>query len=89
MLLDSREVGLCYLRLADIEIQLVPAGTIAGRIFDRDGEPFANVTVEAIRQTGLDPSNRHYLPGLGQLEERVNQNLMITVYNAKPTQRAP
>jgi hypothetical protein len=41
-------------RLADIGIQLVPAGTISGRIFDRDGEPFANVTIEALKYSYQD-----------------------------------
>src|SRR5204863_188047 len=27
----------------------MPAGTISGRVFDRDGEPLANVTVEALK----------------------------------------
>ena len=36
-------------QLPDIVVQLMPAGTITGRVFDRDGEPFANVTVEALR----------------------------------------
>src|SRR5262249_53467291 len=36
-------------RLTDIVLQLMPAGTISGRVFDRDGEPMANVTVEALK----------------------------------------
>jgi hypothetical protein len=35
--------------LTDVVMQIMPAGTIAGRVFDRDGEPLANVTVEALR----------------------------------------
>jgi len=35
----------------DVVLQLVPAGTIAGRIFDRDGEPLPNVQVQALRYT--------------------------------------
>src|SRR5262249_12686629 len=33
----------------DIAVQLMPAGTITGRVYDRDGEPLANVTVEALK----------------------------------------
>jgi protocatechuate 3,4-dioxygenase beta subunit len=36
-------------KLSDVFLQLMPAGTISGRVFDRDGEPLANVTVEALR----------------------------------------
>src|SRR5215831_9699480 len=36
-------------RLSDVILQLMPAGTISGRVFDRDGEPLANVTVEALK----------------------------------------
>src|SRR5262245_4778348 len=36
-------------RLADIILQLMPAGTISGRVYDRDGEPLANVNVEALK----------------------------------------
>src|SRR5437870_9300574 len=36
-------------KLTDIVLQLMPAGTITGRVFDRDGEPLANVTVEALK----------------------------------------
>ena len=36
-------------KLADVVLQLMPAGTISGRVFDRDGEPLANVTVEALK----------------------------------------
>jgi hypothetical protein len=36
-------------RLTDVIVQLMPAGTITGRVFDRDGEPLANVTVEALK----------------------------------------
>jgi hypothetical protein len=35
--------------LSDIVLQIMPAGTIAGRVFDRDGEPLANVNVEALK----------------------------------------
>ena len=36
-------------KLTDVAVQLMPAGTITGRVFDRDGEPLANVTVEALK----------------------------------------
>ncbi len=36
-------------KLTDVVLQIMPAGTIAGRVFDRDGEPLANVTVEALK----------------------------------------
>jgi Carboxypeptidase regulatory-like domain len=36
-------------KLTDVVLQIMPAGTIAGRVFDRDGEPLANVSVEALR----------------------------------------
>src|SRR5262245_21432574 len=36
-------------RLTNIILQLMPAGTITGRVFDRDGEPLANVNVEALK----------------------------------------
>jgi 5-hydroxyisourate hydrolase-like protein (transthyretin family) len=36
-------------KLADIGLRMMPAGTIAGRILDRDGEPMANVTVTALK----------------------------------------
>ena len=36
-------------RLTNVILQLMPAGTITGRVFDRDGEPFANVNVEALK----------------------------------------
>jgi protocatechuate 3,4-dioxygenase beta subunit len=36
-------------RLTDVVLQIMPAGTISGRVFDRDGEPLANVTVEALK----------------------------------------
>ncbi len=36
-------------RLTQLVMQLMPAGTITGRVFDRDGEPLANVTVEALK----------------------------------------
>src|SRR5262245_13320723 len=35
--------------LTNIALQIMPAGTISGRVFDRDGEPLANVTVEALK----------------------------------------
>src|SRR5262249_54709565 len=35
--------------LRDVVLQIMPAGTIAGRVFDRDGEPLANVNVEALK----------------------------------------
>ncbi len=36
-------------QLTDVVFQLIPAGTIAGRIYDRDGEPLPNVMVQAMR----------------------------------------
>src|SRR5437867_9436187 len=36
-------------KLTDIVLQLMPAGTITGHVFDRDGEPLANVNVEALK----------------------------------------
>src|SRR5215813_5974087 len=36
-------------RLTNVVLQLMPAGTITGRVFDRDGEPLANVNVEALK----------------------------------------
>jgi 5-hydroxyisourate hydrolase-like protein (transthyretin family) len=36
-------------RLPDLVLQIMPAGTITGRVFDRDGEPLANVTVQALK----------------------------------------
>jgi protocatechuate 3,4-dioxygenase beta subunit len=36
-------------RITDTVLQIMPAGTISGRVFDRDGEPLANVTVEALK----------------------------------------
>jgi protocatechuate 3,4-dioxygenase beta subunit len=36
-------------KLTNVVLQLMPAGTITGRVFDRDGEPLANVTVEALK----------------------------------------
>jgi hypothetical protein len=36
-------------KLTNVALQLVAAGTITGRVFDRDGEPQANVNVEALK----------------------------------------
>jgi Carboxypeptidase regulatory-like domain len=36
-------------RMTDVVLQIMPAGTISGRVFDRDGEPLANVNVEALK----------------------------------------
>src|SRR5262245_11941116 len=36
-------------KIGDVILQLMPAGTISGRVFDRDGEPLANVSVEALK----------------------------------------
>src|SRR6185295_18775933 len=36
-------------KLTDVVLQIMPAGTISGRVFDRDGEPLANVTVEGLK----------------------------------------
>src|SRR5215471_6882328 len=41
-------------RLTNIVLQLMPAGTITGRVFDRDGEPLANVNVEGLRYSYLE-----------------------------------
>src|SRR5437667_11963248 len=41
-------------KLNELTIPLMPAGTIAGRIFDRDGEPLANVNIQALRYTYQD-----------------------------------
>ena len=35
--------------LTNVVLQIMPAGTIAGRVYDRDGEALANVTVEALK----------------------------------------
>jgi 5-hydroxyisourate hydrolase-like protein (transthyretin family) len=35
--------------IRDVVLQIMPAGTITGRVFDRDGEPLANVNVEALK----------------------------------------
>ena len=35
----------------DVNIVMAPAGAISGRLLDRDGEPAANVTVQAIKST--------------------------------------
>ncbi len=36
-------------RLTQVALQIMPAGTITGRVFDRDGEPLANVNVQALK----------------------------------------
>jgi hypothetical protein len=36
---------------ADISLTMIPGGVIAGRIYDRDGEPASNVMVQAIKYT--------------------------------------
>src|SRR5262245_55353917 len=41
-------------RVADVVVQIMPAGTIAGRVFDRDGETLANVKVEALKYSYRD-----------------------------------
>src|SRR5262245_9105181 len=41
-------------RMADVVVQIMPAGTIAGRVFDRDGETLANVNVEALKYSYSD-----------------------------------
>src|SRR5215831_10850406 len=40
-------------RVTNIILQLMPAGTITGRVFDRDGEALANVNVEGLRYSYL------------------------------------
>ena len=39
------------IRRADLSIAMAPAGAIAGRLYDREGEPASNVTVQAIKTT--------------------------------------
>ena len=41
-------------RMTDAVVQLTAAGTIAGRVFDRDGEPLANVMVQAQKYSYRD-----------------------------------
>jgi 5-hydroxyisourate hydrolase-like protein (transthyretin family) len=41
-------------RMTDVVVQLMAAGTIAGRVFDRDGEPLASVTVQAQKYSYRD-----------------------------------
>lgn len=36
-------------RMTEVLLPILPAGTIAGRVFDRDGEPLANVNVQALK----------------------------------------
>ena len=36
-------------KMMDVLLPMMPAGTIAGRVFDRDGEPLANVNVQALK----------------------------------------
>src|SRR5262245_24474098 len=36
-------------KLTDVVLPLMPAGTISGRVYERDGEPLANVSVEALK----------------------------------------
>ena len=36
-------------KIPDVVLRLMPAGTIAGRIYDRGGEPLPNVNVQAMR----------------------------------------
>lgn len=36
-------------KMTQVVLQLMPAGTIAGRIYDRDGEPLANAIVQALK----------------------------------------
>src|SRR5262245_19151178 len=40
--------------MADVVVQIMAAGTIAGRVFDRDGETLANVNVEALKYSYSD-----------------------------------
>ena len=40
--------------MTDVVVQLTAAGTIAGRVLDRDGEPLANVTVQAQKYSYRD-----------------------------------
>jgi hypothetical protein len=41
-------------RMADVVVQIMAAGTIAGRVFDRNGETLANVNVEALKYSYND-----------------------------------
>ena len=41
-------------RMADVVVQIMPAGTIAGRVFDRDGETLPNVNVQALQYSYRD-----------------------------------
>src|SRR5262245_41027276 len=41
-------------RMADVVVQIMAAGAIAGRVFNRDGEPLANVNVEALKYSYRD-----------------------------------
>ncbi len=36
-------------KLTDVVLPIMSAGTISGRVFDRDGEPLANVNVQALK----------------------------------------
>ncbi len=36
-------------RMTELVLQIMPAGTLTGRVFDRDGEPLANATVQALK----------------------------------------
>lgn len=41
-------------QLGDVNLQLTPAGTIAGRIFDSDGEPLAKISVDALKSSYVE-----------------------------------
>ncbi len=41
-------------RMADVVVQIMPAGTIAGRVFDSDGETLATVNVQALQSSYRD-----------------------------------
>jgi protocatechuate 3,4-dioxygenase beta subunit len=53
--------------LTNINFQLVPAGTIAGRILDEDGEPLAGVQVQALTYV-YDNGSRVLAPGGRQVQ---------------------
>src|SRR5262245_26138965 len=38
-------------KLTDVALQIMPAGTITGRVFDRDGGPLADDSVEAMKDS--------------------------------------
>lgn len=49
--------------ISDIQIRLVQAAAITGRVFDADGEPMPNVSVQALKYTYVD--RKRQLQGVG------------------------